>query len=82
MRQYAMVDGSPVVYASWNGATETTAWRLLAGPDPKRLTPIPRQHARASRRPSVPRTTRRYYEVQALDPQGDVLKSSRILGKC
>ena len=26
-----------IVYASWNGSTETVAWQVLAGPTPKRL---------------------------------------------
>jgi hypothetical protein len=33
-------DGVTSVYASWNGATEVTAWRVLAGPDEQNLTPV------------------------------------------
>ena len=35
-----LVNGSPVVYASWNGSTQTVAWRLLAGPNPAALSPV------------------------------------------
>jgi Arylsulfotransferase (ASST) len=28
------------VHASWNGATEVASWRILAGPDPSRLSPV------------------------------------------
>jgi Arylsulfotransferase (ASST) len=33
-------DGSARLYASWNGATNVTAWRVLAGPRPDALFPV------------------------------------------
>jgi hypothetical protein len=32
--------GGPVVYASWNGATEVASWRVLAGSSPNALAPV------------------------------------------
>ncbi|MGG0337544.1 hypothetical protein ABEY45_22835 [Priestia aryabhattai] len=32
-----MRDGQAIVYASWNGSTETVAWQVLAGPTPFKL---------------------------------------------
>lgn len=33
-------DGSAHLYASWNGATDLTGWRVLAGPRPDALVPV------------------------------------------
>jgi hypothetical protein len=63
------------VYASWNGATTVSGWRVLSGPSPTTL--------RATR--SVPKrgfetstqiTAAKYVAVQALDGRGRVLASS------
>ncbi len=73
-------NGGPVtVYASWNGDTLTTSWRLLAGPSPQQLAPVA----------SAPRTgfetaittpgPQAYVEVQALGESGAVLASSRTI---
>ncbi|MCM3640026.1 hypothetical protein [Priestia aryabhattai] len=32
-----MHDGQAIVYAPWNGSTETVAWQVLAGPTPFKL---------------------------------------------
>ena len=52
-----MVSGSPTVYASWNGSTETAAWRLLAGPTARSLS-------------AVSTTPRTGFETGARDPKG------------
>jgi Arylsulfotransferase (ASST) len=63
-------------YASWNGATELTHWRLRAGPKPDLLTA---SHVVASRsfetKLTLPRGTR-FAAVDALDRKGHVLGSS------
>jgi Arylsulfotransferase (ASST) len=66
-------DGERVAYASWNGATEVTHWRLVAGPDADS----------ASERAVVERTSfetaipqsgaERFTAVEALDAEGKVL---------
>ncbi len=64
------------VYASWNGATQVAAWRVLAGQGTGALTTV----ARASRsgfETAIP-VSRSYplFEVQALDAAGRVIGTS------
>src|ERR1035441_6541373 len=69
----------PTVYASWNGDTRTASWRLLAGASPQQLAPV------ASATKSGFETTlgapapAAYVAVQALDPSGAVLGTSRVI---
>jgi Arylsulfotransferase (ASST) len=73
--------GAPELYASWNGATDVSGWRVLAGADPSSLTPVwgaPRTGfetaiAAASEAP--------YLEVQPLDGAGNVLATSAVLSQ-
>jgi hypothetical protein len=73
------VDGSAVVYASWNGSTETVAWRLRAGPVPNDLSPVSTTPRTGFETVLATTTSRRFYRVQALDAQGHVLGTSPIL---
>jgi hypothetical protein len=68
----------PVVYVSWNGATQVASWRILTGPSPTRL-------AAAASRPRLgfetaislpPSAAARYVEAQALDATGAVIGAS------
>ncbi len=68
------------VYASWNGATQASAWRVLAvtagGPAQPLTT-----HARGGFETSIPVSgNSRRFEVQALDAAGRVLGTSRTFG--
>jgi hypothetical protein len=66
------------VYASWNGATEVSRWRVLSGPSPERLTALP----------PVPRTgfetevelppDAAYVVVEALARNGTTLRRSAV----
>ena len=47
-RRAARAAGTTTVYASWNGATQVTSWRVLAGPSASRL------DASSRARPSTP----------------------------
>jgi hypothetical protein len=77
--QRAAAGHGAVVYASWNGATEVAAWRVLAGATPTTLAPV----AGARRSgfetalavPSLAPGS--YVEAQALDVAGAVIGSSR-----
>jgi hypothetical protein len=70
--------GGLVAYASWNGATAVTEWRLLAGLRPHALAPVasaPRsgfETAIALTRAPAPR----YLAVQAIGASGQVLSAS------
>ena len=67
------------VYASWNGATEVAAWRVLAGASEGALAPVgtaPRTgFETAIALPAAP-AAGSYFEVQALDASGAVIGAS------
>jgi hypothetical protein len=77
-----VVNGSPVVYASWSGSTQTVAWRLLAGSGPRALSPVSTTRRAGFETLMVPPTITHYFEVQAIGAQGQVLGSSRVLRFC
>ncbi|WP_249011728.1 arylsulfotransferase family protein [Conexibacter sp. DBS9H8] len=72
------VKGVPVLWASWNGATDVNQWRILAGPSPTRLAEVRRfsdsgfETEMRSPRPGP------YFEVQALTGAGAVLGTSAV----
>jgi hypothetical protein len=73
----AGADASTVVYASWNGATAVTGWRVFAGRSPNVLSAVgefPRTGFETEM--TVPGTLH-YLAVQALGSAGQVLGSSR-----
>lgn len=66
------------VYASWNGATGYTAWRVLAGPRPASLRAAG-TFARAGFETRMAVVRSSYVEVQALGGAGRVLGTSFIV---
>jgi hypothetical protein len=75
--------GGGTAYASWNGATLVTAWRLLAGPAATSLAPVA-QVARAGFETAIPlpagAAVGPYFAVQALAADGGVLGTSAMQG--
>ena len=68
-----------LAYASWNGATSVTGWRLLAGAGPHALVPIATT-PRAGFETAIPLSSvPRYLAVQALGGRGRVLGTSAPL---
>jgi hypothetical protein len=68
--------GTPVLYVSWNGATEVAAWQLLAGPTQLSLQPaatVPRTGFETQLAPGL---TSGYAAVRALDAAGQLLGQS------
>ncbi|MGH7757942.1 MAG: arylsulfotransferase family protein [Candidatus Dormibacteria bacterium] len=69
--------GALVVYASWNGSTETSAWEVLGGPDASHLSELataPRQGFQTA----VPVSgSPKVVEVVALGASGQALASSQ-----
>jgi hypothetical protein len=68
--------GPLTVYASWNGDTLTTTWRVLAGPSAKQLTPVgggPRAGFETAITTPGPEP---YVAVQALNAAGAVIGTS------
>jgi hypothetical protein len=64
-----------VVYVSWNGATDVSSWRVLAGPSASRLTVV-RTAAIHGFETSIQIPPEAEVAVQALDPSGRVLGRS------
>jgi Arylsulfotransferase (ASST) len=70
--------GASTVYASWNGATQVSSWRVLAGASPSSLTPVA-QAPRSGFETAIPLPAgiaAQYMAVQALGGAGEVLRSS------
>jgi hypothetical protein len=71
--------GQTTVYASWNGATGVTAWRILGAVGAghlARLATVPRQGFETASSVPANATT---FRVQALDARGKVIGTSRTV---
>ena len=70
-------DGHLTAYASWNGATQVTDWRVLGGGSPRHLGPlgVTASHSSFETTVDVP-SEPRYLAVQAVDRNGSVLSTS------
>ena len=73
----AVVDGS--AYVSWNGATDVTSWRVLAGPDAARLEPVGEVPRAGFETTVAPETGARMVRAEALDADGRVIGRSRTV---
>jgi len=72
-------DAKVTVYASWNGATQVTSWRVLAGPSPKTLAPVATA-ADAGFETAIATPARApYVAVQALEASGAVIGTSKTI---
>lgn len=69
--------GTHTVYASWNGATDVDAWRLMAGPSTDQLTMVDSSPRGGFETAMVTRTTEPWVAVQAVDAQGSVMGISK-----
>jgi hypothetical protein len=71
--------GTVTVYASWNGATTVTGWRVLEGSSPSQLEPVA-TGAKGGFETALSAPARaRYVAAQALDATGAVLGTSRAV---
>ncbi|AOT73305.1 arylsulfotransferase family protein [Geosporobacter ferrireducens] len=69
-----------VVYASWNGSTETAAWQVLAGPTPYRLSVVITSTPRTGFETKIDvNSDGPYFQVNALNSYGQVIGTSRII---
>jgi hypothetical protein len=71
--------GQVTVYASWNGDTRTTSWRVLAGPSAQQLTPVASAARSGFETTIVAPVAEAYVAVQALGAAGEVLGTSRTI---
>ena len=68
--------GRTTVYASWNGATEVAAWRVLAGPSASRLTAVA-VAAKSGFETAIPLpTSHKSFKVEALGANDRVIGTS------
>jgi hypothetical protein len=70
-------DGTTAVYASWNGATEVAAWRVLAGPNAGALAPVATAPRTGFETRVVVPGHHAHVVVEALDAAGKVLGTSK-----
>jgi hypothetical protein len=73
-----VASGSAVVYASWNGATTVSSWRVLAGAAPTSLRAVGQFPKASFETAMTVADPGPYFSVQALDQQGRVLSTSRV----
>ncbi len=70
--------GKVTVYASWDGATEVAAWRVLAGTNPKHLLTVAAGIKNGFETAFRLAKGYRLYKVQALGVRGRVLRTSGV----
>jgi hypothetical protein len=70
--------GQATIYASWNGATSVSSWRVIAGSHPTGLQPIATAPAAGFETTITVQSPDRYFAVQAIGASGQVLGSSPV----
>jgi hypothetical protein len=69
-------DGTTQVWASWNGASTVSSWRVLAGPSAGSLSPVASRHWSGFETGISANTGMPVFQVQALGSKGQVLATS------
>jgi Arylsulfotransferase (ASST) len=72
-----VADGSTIVYASWNGATEVARWQVRAGSSATDLRPLRTVTRRGFETSITLRSKPRFVAAAALDRQGALLGMSK-----
>jgi hypothetical protein len=67
------------IYASWNGDTRTSSWRVLAGPSAQQLSPVASAPRSGFETAITTPVAEAYVAVQALGAAGEVLGTSRTI---
>jgi hypothetical protein len=67
-----------IVYASWNGSTETKVWQVMSGKQPGRLAPASTEPRTGFETAITLSETGPYFQARALDRDGNVIGVSRI----
>jgi hypothetical protein len=71
-------DGSTNLYASWNGATDVAAWRVLGGGTPGSMALLGTVGKRGFETQITEHSMAAYFEVQALGSSGQALATSAV----
>lgn len=73
-------ENAAIVYASWNGSTETEAWQVLAGPKPNKLSELVMSTSRTGFETDIDvNSVGPYFQVKALNSSGQVIGTSQIV---
>ena len=72
-------DEEVTLYASWNGATEVAAWKVLAGPNPDALKTVASAPRKGFETAITVGTTEAYVGVRAKNGSGRVLGTSKAV---
>ena len=76
-------EDATIVYASWNGSTETAAWQVLAGPTPEGLSVVVKCTPRTGFETAIcVNSSGPYFQVNALNYCDNVIGRSRITHVC
>ena len=71
--------GMTSLYVSWNGATGVSAWQVLGGPTARALRPVETAPKTGFETVISVHTPDRFFAAKALDADGDVLSTSRVI---
>lgn len=71
--------GQIIVYASWNGSTQTISWRVYAGHCPKELTEVTSASKTGFETSILISNPGPYFKVKALNAEGRVIGVSKII---
>jgi Arylsulfotransferase (ASST) len=72
-------DGTAKLWASWNGATDVTAWRVLGGPTGQSMKPIVTTARHGFETALGARNGNSWFAVQAMGAHGRVLATTRTV---
>jgi hypothetical protein len=71
------VKGKVTVYASWDGATQVTSWKVLAGSNPNHLPVVATKGKSGFETAIALAKSAKVYKVQAFDAKGHLLRTSK-----
>lgn len=75
-----LCEDAAIVYASWNGSTETVAWKVLAGPAPNKLSEVGTDAPRTGFETDIlVHSIGPYFQVKALNSSGQTIGTSQII---
>ncbi|HTU97617.1 MAG TPA: arylsulfotransferase family protein [Solirubrobacteraceae bacterium] len=74
---HRVTGGKVVVYASWDGDTQVTSWKVLSGSNPNKLRVVA-SHAKTGFETAItPPKNAKVFKVQAFDSKGHLLRTSK-----
>lgn len=71
-------NGQTTVYASWNGSTETTGWKVFSGNSPTNLS-LKATKNKSGFETAITVSSKRFFQVAAINANGEELARSKIV---